>query len=536
MKRGDNQILRSVLLLILSSIAAFGITLGGSRLIPSLGIKIYNPLSSLFPTQGGEATPTDTGSPEEPVDPLLADAMRRDSLERTEEGLSTDSLEGDSHLQPDSLSPSESVRAAEIPTGLTDYSGGEAIERLRSYLAAASERPVNIAFLGDSFIEGDILVEPFRKALQAKYGGKGVGYVPLTSVTARFRQSIKHRFSGSWEDINALKAPRGSHFLISGSYQRPTGAAEVSYDNLSPVDRATLLYTAQDSLTMTLEVNKGEEASQLLSSTGGSLKGVSVGRGVSSLTMRFPASDTAPRLYGVLMDGDRGVRVDNMSLRGSSGLQLGGISGTLSRDLHDLRPYQLIVLAYGLNVVSPKDVHNSYGYYYKGMDRVMQTLHEIYPEAIFLILSISDRGQLYDGAVYTLPGVPRMVEVQERLARKYGALFFNTYGTIKSLGGIESFVSKGWAAKDYTHMSAAGGRAISRKLVEDLTETPLSELTQSHAGTPIEESILPVAAQQEKKAEATGDSLRWETPHKPKSAHSSKDSTAVVPDSTGRVK
>lgn len=533
MKRERNQILRSVLLLILSSIVAFGITLGARKLLPSLGIKVFNPLSSLFPTPGGEATHPDTESPEEPTDPLLADAMQRDSLERAEEAHATDSLDEDEVYQPDSLSPSGSVRAAEIPTGLTDYSGGVAIERLRSYLANAGEKQVNIAFLGDSFIEGDILVEPFRKALQAKYGGKGVGYVPLTSVTARFRQSIRHRFSGSWEDINALKAPGGSHFLISGSYQQPTGAAEVTYDNLSPVDRATLLYTAQDSLRVTLVINKGDETSQLLPATGGALKGVVVGSGVSSLTMRFPASNTAPRLYGVLMDGDRGVRVDNMSLRGSSGLQLAGISPSLSRALHDLRPYQLIVLAYGLNVVSPKDVHNSYSYYYKGMDRVMGALHEIYPEAIFLVLSISDRGQLYEGKVYTLPGVPRMVEVQERLARKYGALFFNTYGTIKSLGGIEAFVSKGWAAKDYTHMSAAGGRALSRELVRDLTEAPLSELTQSHATTQIKESILPAAALS--KRDTLGDTLHTKRAPKPRRL-TPKDSTVMLPDSTGKVK
>lgn len=533
MKRGDNQILRSVLLLILSSIAAFGTTLGVSRLFPSLGIKVYNPLSSLFPTPGGEATPSDTESPEEPTDPLLADAMRRDSLERADEALSPDSLEGGVGYQTDSLSPAGSVRAAEIPTGLTDYSGGAAIERLRSLLASAGEKPVNIAFLGDSFIEGDILVEPFRKALQAKYGGKGVGYVPLTSVTARFRQSIKHRFAGSWEDSNALKTPHGSRFLISGSYQRPTGSAEVTYENLSPVDRATLLYVAEDSLSITKVVNKGEQEVQKLPATGGALKGVTIGRGVSSLMMHFPASDHAPRLYGMLMDGDRGVRVDNMSLRGSSGLQLGGISTALSRGLHDLRPYQLIVLAYGLNVVSPKDVSNSYSYYYKGMDRVMQTLHEIYPEAIFLILSISDRGQLYDGKVYTIPGVPRMVEVQEKLARKYGALFFNTYGTIKSLGGIEAFVSKGWAAKDYTHMSAAGGRAISKELVQDLTETSLSELTQSRAASPIEESILPSAAQN--KSAAPTDSLRPKKQQRP-SELSHGDSTVVVADSTASAK
>ena len=36
---------------------------------------------------------------------------------------------------------------------------------------------VRIAFLGDSFVEGDILTSDLREALQAKFGGRGVGFV-----------------------------------------------------------------------------------------------------------------------------------------------------------------------------------------------------------------------------------------------------------------------------------------------------------------------------------------------------------------------
>lgn len=486
MKRGDNRLLRSALLLLLSSAAAYGGTLGVHCLFPSLGVKVFNPLSRLFPAPGGEAVATtaEADEAEPPADPLLAEAMRQDSLEQA---VAPDTLS----RRPDSLTPLRSVRAAAIPAGLTDYSGGEALERLRSCLAAAGETPVNIAFLGDSFIEGDILVQHFRKALQEKYGGKGVGYLSLTSVTARYRQSVKHRFAGEWRDHNALTHPRGGHFLVTGSYQVPEGEAEASYDNLSTVDCATLLYSAEDSLRLTKEVNKGEAEEVTLLPTGGALRSAPLARDVRTLSLHFGADEGA-RLYGVLMDGDTGVRVDNMSLRGSSGLQLAAISPTLSAALHDVRPYRLIVLAYGLNVVSPEDVHNSYSYYYKGMDRVLGILHEMYPEAVFLLLSISDRGELYEGKVYTIPGVPRMVEVQEKLARKYGALFFNTYGTIRSMGGIEAFVDKGWAAKDYTHLSSAGGRQLSRALVRDLTETPLEELTRTEAPTPVEEAILPV--------------------------------------------
>ena len=45
-------------------------------------------------------------------------------------------------------------------------------------------RPVRIAYFGDSFIEADILTGDLRKMLQKRFGGSGVGYVPVTTRIA----------------------------------------------------------------------------------------------------------------------------------------------------------------------------------------------------------------------------------------------------------------------------------------------------------------------------------------------------------------
>lgn len=57
-------------------------------------------------------------------------------------------------------------------------------------------RPVRVAFLGDSFIEGDIMVADFRSGMQKEFGGRGVGFVPVTSVAAQFRPTVEQRASG----------------------------------------------------------------------------------------------------------------------------------------------------------------------------------------------------------------------------------------------------------------------------------------------------------------------------------------------------
>ena len=59
---------------------------------------------------------------------------------------------------------------------------------------AQRPRPVRIAYFGDSFIEADILTADLRAMLQQKYGGWGVGFVPLNSPINGFRPTVVPTF------------------------------------------------------------------------------------------------------------------------------------------------------------------------------------------------------------------------------------------------------------------------------------------------------------------------------------------------------
>ena len=58
------------------------------------------------------------------------------------------------------------------------------------------------------------------------------------------------------------------------------------------------------------------------------------------------------RALGVALEDNSGVVVDNYSLRGNSGMILNRLDSSLCRNLTEVRPYDLIILQYGLNVVS----------------------------------------------------------------------------------------------------------------------------------------------------------------------------------------
>lgn len=51
-----------------------------------------------------------------------------------------------------------------------------------------------------------------------------------------------------------------------------------------------------------------------------------------------------------------------------------------------------------------------------------------------------------------------------------GCLYWDTYKVIQELGGVKNLVEKGWMAKDYTHLSGAGGRQLAKRLYLSLVE------------------------------------------------------------------
>lgn len=97
--------------------------------------------------------------------------------------------------EPDTLlPPPPKVKPAFVDTcrsGMTcieDYSDSTLRGMTPFYRAldelAANPRLVRIAYFGDSFIEADILTADLRAMLQERYGGCGVGFVTITSMTS----------------------------------------------------------------------------------------------------------------------------------------------------------------------------------------------------------------------------------------------------------------------------------------------------------------------------------------------------------------
>ncbi len=346
---------------------------------------------------------------------------------------------------------------------------------------------VRIGYFGDSVIEGDLVTQSFRHDLQQQLGGRGVGFVPIKSQTYGFRKSIWHRFSGDWQDFNLLtpQAPRHD-YGISGEYFITRRAARSGrtwvrykgadiYQNTQQFERVRLFYgqrksrpkdtddqyvvVTTDLFTDTLRLRDQALVNSILVS--------------SSLTEEIKLDFKIPRdlpVYGLSFESQEGVFVDNFASRGNSGMNLIEIPEQTLAQFHQHLQYDLIVLQFGLNVISTH--RKNFQHYEKGMERVVRHFQEHVPGADILLVGVSDKSTHYRGELQTDPSVPLIVSAQQRVAERTGVAFLNLYQSMGGRNSMIQWVKNDLARKDYTHPNRKGaervGQIVQGYLLEEL--------------------------------------------------------------------
>jgi len=339
-------------------------------------------------------------------------------------------------------------------------------------------KSVRVAYFGDSMIEGDLISQDLREMMQDSFGGYGVGFMPITSIVAGFRQSVIHSFSQNWRDHNLLEKSHDGHppGITGHTFVPPYGTADstsagsawVKYTApkrrlLDKFYNVRMFYSAPEG---THYVNVNQRSHRLSEGGVNELK-LNSGSPIQSVHAGFNCSG-AVDVYGFSMDSDSGVFVDNFSFRGNSGLTLTQMPYRVLNGLDKHLGYDLIILQYGPNVVNSK--LKSYDWYEKGMVEVIKHLKNAFPGASVLVISTGDKGYRKNGVMTTDPAVPILAAAQRRAAEKTGSAFWSLYD---AMGGHESMIKwvKGdtvYANKDYTHFNHRGAKRIGKMLYDKL--------------------------------------------------------------------
>ena len=327
-------------------------------------------------------------------------------------------------------------------------------------------RPVRIAFVGDSFIEGDILVADFRARMQEHFGGKGVGFIPIESNVSQFRTTIKQSANG-WNTYSIIKN-KSRKYVISGMQFEPTSNnASVNiqttntYPGLEEVPSLKFIYSKNENTSILLKSNTDTTLYELPPTENIMLYEIKSRFSKGTLQLKDSQGLNA---IGMAIEDNHGVIVDNLALRGNSGIIMSELDSKSCRDLQHIRPYDLIVLQYGLNVAS--DSVLEYGWYRNSMIPVVEHVQNCFPGADILILGVSDRSHK-DGNTYsTMPAILSLLRAQRQTAIRTEVTFWSTFAAMGGYNSMVKYVDSNWASKDYTHLSFRGGREIANALYE----------------------------------------------------------------------
>lgn len=358
------------------------------------------------------------------------------------------------------------------PESLEDFTGFQYLipyfEKLYQW-QTHQKGSIRIAYFGDSMTDGDMIVQDLRREMQRRYGGQGVGFVPITSESAASRSSVNHQFSANWKVLSYLNVKKPiSPFGIHGHvfFAKDTLVVPWVQYKSGPISNATHLpkptlffgnsnnkqgeiVIRADKDTLTLKL-KPQQLLNTLTINEGNLK---------TLKAFFHHTDSIP-IYGFNFDDGVGVHIDNFSSRGNSGLPISTFNQNLMQAFHQKLDYDLIVLHYGTNVLN----YGSYDYqwYQRNMSRVVKHLKACFPGVAVLVVSTADKSTKYKLEMETDSAVIPLTKAQKNYALQSEAAYFSLFDKMGGVGSMIKWVEADppLANKDYTHFNYKGAQKV----------------------------------------------------------------------------
>ena len=339
--------------------------------------------------------------------------------------------------------------------------------------ARKAHESVHIAYFGDSFVEGDILTCDLREMLQAKYGGEGPGWVDCGGGTGSNRGTLLTRYQHIKENV-VIKKPFDARLQgISQRYYHATEGATLKLTgtkfrpHVGSWDKATFFFKTPTGFS--IEATPGDGVSETFRFSGSdSVQVQQTVKPMTSIAYRFSSINAQTQLFGVALDGSTGVALDNFSMRGVPGFSIANIPVKTLQEIGRYRPYDLIILHFGLNVVTDKTTDAMCRNYINRMKKAIATLREAFPEASVVVFSVPDRVQRSSDGFHSLKGVLKLVAFQRVLASECGVAYLNVHQIMGGKDSMKQYVDEGLAAKDYTHLTYQGGKKIANGIFQSI--------------------------------------------------------------------
>lgn len=465
-----------------------------SLLIPEDGWKITKNVTINFPTFERIIHPEETDYAD--ISKIIKEHGDTTDLQ--------DIAPGDSLTQDTARADADSLRKSVHPIIMTE-SGRKKLHSFFSKLGGASKakKPVRVWHYGDSQVESGRITSFIRERLQASFGGRGPGLLPLVPVTQKLSWRVKP--SGSWERHTLfgkldttlphkkfgpmLSLFRFSPFpvdTIPNDSMVYKGKVHIKnsfqgYKHASSYERAVLHFGDNNKpFSFKISDKEGEEiySDSLPASNSWQALNLPLGKSKNEFNLSFAGYDS-PDFYGLSLESKNGVIVDNIAMRGSSGLIFTRMNyGFYLRQLQRF-DVDLIILQFGVNVVSEET--ESFNYYESWIYSQLQTIKKMRPDLPVIVIGLSDMAKKVGTKYQSYESVAKIRDALKNASQRAGFCFWDLY---EAMGGENSmpswvFAKPPLAGKDFTHFNHRGARIISNMFYNALMSEYRNYLNQA---------------------------------------------------------
>ena len=351
--------------------------------------------------------------------------------------------------------------------------------------AASNKEKISILHYGDSQIEGDRMTGFIRERIQKQFGGNGPGLVPATNVydTYAFNQtysenfkrytcfgggSLKNRKYGAMASASRFTEEPDSDSLDLSELTEQTGWIEVApsgraFNRARSYNNVRMHYNSCIATTLLRVYQNGSVIHEDSLVMDGGQHSVKLSFGITPGPLKFEfTGKVSPNVCAFSLEGDYGVQVSNIGMRGSSGTIWGRMNQNVLSTMYSELNTKLVIMQFGGNSVpSFKDSASvrNFASYFQGQISAVKRLN---PGAMVIVIGPSDMSVYDDGLHVTYPLLPYCVDRMIAATKKSGAAYWNLYAGMGGFNSMPSWVKKGLAGKDYIHFSGAGSKFASQ--------------------------------------------------------------------------
>lgn len=345
-----------------------------------------------------------------------------------------------------------------------------------------------IIHYGDSQIEGDRMSGYIRNRLQGYFGGSGPGFIPIVQVYQQISAVVTP--SPNWKRYAAFD-PTHKRF----SHQKY--GAYTSFSRFTPVydiEEDSLLLDRLELTKATIDIGVSQRSYALLKNF--TSIGLHYGNALSSTKIQVFNDDVliktdsliadgnyhkfninvstpptnlkieleskiSPDFYGLTLDGNKGISLDNVAMRGASGTVFATMnSQNFSQMYQQLQP-KVLIFQFGGNTVPYLKDSVEVRSYAKYLKNHLNFTRQKTENASVIFIGPSDMTTTENGELLTYKLLPYLNQVLKQTCYENDIAYWSMFDAMGGKNAMKYWVDQKLAASDYTHFSASGTKIVS---------------------------------------------------------------------------